>query len=268
MSGGSGGRDDDPTEEEEDEEDDDDDDDASASCSLVPSPTASASAGASSPRTMTTISRHYFGGDSSADDHVFFIDIIENMREDYGMFVWPCSKVLAEYIWQQRSRFSGVSVVELGAGTSLPGLVAAKVGANVILTDNSYQAEVLDNMKRICDFNKLNCEILGLTWGEWDEPMFNLHPQIVLGADVLYDSTDFDDLFATVAFLLENSPGSVFMTTYHNRSGHHLIEFLMVKWGLQCSKLLDGYSFMPPCKGCSLQGNIQLVEITLDKQFS
>ncbi|WOL17265.1 hypothetical protein Cni_G26054 [Canna indica] len=235
------------------EEEEEDDDDAADSPGPPSSP--------SPHRNMTTISRHYFGGDSSADDHAFF-----NIREDYGMFVWPCCIVLAEYIWQQRSRFSGVSVVELGAGTSLPGLVAAKVGANVTLTDNSKKTEVLQNIKRICDLNTLYCEIIGLTWGEWDEPIFDLCPQIVLGADVLYDSTDFDHLFATVAFLLESCPGSVFITTYQSRSGHHLIEFLMVKWGLKCSELLDGYSFMPPNKACRLQGNIQLVELVLDNQ--
>jgi methyltransferase-like protein 23 len=31
-------------------------------------------------------------------------------------------------------------------------------------------------------------QVLGLTWGEWDEPIFDLHPDIILGADVLYDS--------------------------------------------------------------------------------
>lgn len=35
------------------------------------------------------------------------------MKEDYGLFVWPCSIVLAEYVWQQRLRFSGASVVEV-----------------------------------------------------------------------------------------------------------------------------------------------------------
>ncbi|XP_042440681.1 methyltransferase-like protein 23 [Zingiber officinale] len=232
------------------------------------SETQSSSPSTSTHHSMTTISRQYFGGDSSADNHTFFIDIIEKIREDYGMFVWPCSIVLSEYVWQQRSRFSGVSVLELGAGTSLPGLVAAKVGAKVTLTDNSKHAEVLENMKRICDLNKLNCEIIGLTWGEWDESVFNLHPQIMLGADVLYDSSDFDDLFATVAFLLHSCPESVFITTYQDRSGHHLIEFLMVKWGLKCSKLLDGYSCIPPQKVCGMPGIIHLVEIVLNNQDS
>ncbi|KAL5200551.1 hypothetical protein ABZP36_021754 [Zizania latifolia] len=208
------------------------------------------------------------------------------------MFVWPCSVILAEYVWQQRSRFSGSRVVELGAGTSLPGLVAAKVGADVTLTDIAHNTEVLDNIRQVCGLNNVNCtvcfdlegkgctlrsifytftsteimQVLGLTWGEWDEPIFDLHPDVILGADVLYDSAKFDDLFATITFLLENSPGAVFITTYHNRSGHHLVEFLMVKWGLKCLKLLDGFSFLPSCKAASLQGNIQLVEIALDKE--
>ncbi|XP_058180665.1 uncharacterized protein LOC131299108 isoform X2 [Rhododendron vialii] len=195
---------------------------------------------------MTTTSRHCFGNSTEGSDS-FCITIIESMKEDYGLFVWPCSIVLAEYVWQQRLRFSGVSVVELGAGTSLPGLVAAKVGSDVTLTD---------------DVNKP--EVMGLTWGVWDADIFSIHPKIILGADVLYDTSAFDDLFATVAFLLQNSPGSVFITTYHNRSGHHLIEFLMAKWGLKCIKLLDGFSFMPSTKASGLSGNIQLAEIVLN----
>ncbi|XP_017980958.1 PREDICTED: methyltransferase-like protein 23 isoform X2 [Theobroma cacao] len=195
---------------------------------------------------MTTVSRHAFG---DSERTAFSISIIENMKEDYGLFVWPCSIILAEYVWQQRLRFSGNRVVELGAGTCLPGLVAAKVGSFVTLTD---------------DANRL--EVLGLTWGVWDASIFSLHPQIILGADVLYDARAFDDLFAAVAFLLQSNPGSVFITTYHNRSGHHLIEFLMVKWGLKCVKLLDGFSLLPSNKAARLNGNIQLAEIVLNHE--
>ncbi|XP_021714057.1 methyltransferase-like protein 23 [Chenopodium quinoa] len=214
---------------------------------------------------MTTSSLHSFG-ESEDDNHGFTIKIIENMREEYGMFVWPCSVVLAEYVWQQRSRFSGTSVTELGAGTSLPGLVAAKVGADVTLTDDSKRVEVLENIRSVCDLNKLSCKVKGLTWGIWEAQIFELHPQILLGADVLYDTSAFDDLFSTVAFLLQTTPGSVFITSYHNRSGHHLIEFLMVKWGLKCIKLLDAFSFMPSDKASGLSGNIQLAEIVYVSQ--
>ncbi|CAH8255927.1 unnamed protein product [Arabidopsis lyrata] len=215
--------------------------------------------------TTTTISQHDFYGDGDSETSIS-ISVIENLKEEYGLFVWPCSVILAEYVWQQRSRFRHSSVLELGAGTSLPGLVAAKVGANVTLTDDASKPEVLDNMRRVCELNKLNCNVMGLTWGVWDAPIFDLRPNIILGADVLYDSSAFDDLFATVSFLLQSSPDAVFITTYHNRSGHHLIEFLMVKWGLKCVKLLDGFSFLPSYKASLLSGNIQLVEIVLSSK--
>ncbi|XP_071696275.1 uncharacterized protein [Rutidosis leptorrhynchoides] len=213
-------------------------------------------------KSMTTVSHHYFG-DSNGSDDAISVTIMESMKEEYGLFVWPCSVILAEYVWQQRSRFAGISVLELGAGTSLPGLVAAKVGADVILTDDSNRLEVLDNMRRVCQLNNVKCEVIGLTWGVWDSSIFSLQPKVILGADVLYDSSAFDNLFATVKFLLENSPGSVFITTYHNRSGHRLIEFLMVKWKLKCIKLLDAFSFLPSWKASGLSGNIQLIEICL-----
>ncbi|KAL9461800.1 hypothetical protein AB3S75_004738 [Citrus x aurantiifolia] len=213
---------------------------------------------------MTTVSQHYFVDES--DKSSFSIAIIENMKEEYGLFVWPCSVILAEYVWQQRYRFSGANVVELGAGTSLPGLVAAKVGSNVTLTDDSNRIEVLKNMRRVCEINKLNCRVTGLTWGFWDASIFDLNPNIILGADVFYDASAFDDLFATITYLLQSSPGSVFITTYHNRSGHHLIEFLMVKWGLKCVKLVDGFSFLPHYKARELTGNIQLAEIVLNHE--
>ncbi|KAF3772253.1 Methyltransferase-like protein 23 [Nymphaea thermarum] len=246
---------------------------------------------------MRKLSEHKFGEDDQSDQ--FSITIIEVMQEDYGMFVWPCSIILAEYVWQQRARFSGATVVEvttlalLGAGTSLPGLAAAKLGSEVILTDNAEEEQVLENMQAICSLNGLSCKanfflnlghltnyshdyflrfcllkVVGLTWGEWDAQLFDLRPQIILGADVLYESNAFDDLFATVAFLLHKSPGSVFITTYDNRSGHHLIEYLMVKWGLKCVKILDAYSFMPASKSSSIHGNIELVEIKTEGTVS
>ncbi|KAG6418223.1 hypothetical protein SASPL_120424 [Salvia splendens] len=152
-------------------------------------------------RDMTTYSQHYFGSIKDG----FSISIIENMKEEYGLFVWPSSVILAEYVWQQKSRFSGVNVVELGAGTSLPGLIASKVGADVTLTDDLSKAEVLSNMRRVCNINDIKCKVMGVTWGVFESPIFTLHPKIILGADVLYDTSGFDDLFLTVTFCSRNA---------------------------------------------------------------
>lgn len=49
------------------------------------------------------------------------------LSEDFGLFIWPSGVVLAALIWARRREFRGVRVVEIGAGTALPGLLAAKV---------------------------------------------------------------------------------------------------------------------------------------------
>ncbi|KAL7235946.1 hypothetical protein ACSBR1_019262 [Camellia fascicularis] len=105
---------------------------------------------------------------------------------------------------------------------------------------------------RIAKYMPDSAEGNGTDMGHVDATIFSIHQKVILGADVLYDTSGFDDLFATVTFLLQNSPGSVFITTYHNRSEHHLIEFLMAKWGLKCTKLLDGFLFMPSYKASGL----------------
>jgi hypothetical protein len=60
--------------------------------------------------TTTTISQHNFYG---AGDSETCISIIENLKEEYGLFVWPCSVILAEYVWQHRSRFRDSSILEV-----------------------------------------------------------------------------------------------------------------------------------------------------------
>lgn len=45
-------------------------------------------------------------------------------------------------------------------------------------------------------------QILGLTWGVWDEPIFNLCPRIILGADVLYDTGGRIFYYAVIYFYL------------------------------------------------------------------
>lgn len=208
---------------------------------------------------MIRVSEHRFWGASRVTDTS--IHISEVIEENYGLYVWPCSIVLAEYVWQQKERFAGAEVLELGAGTSLPGIVAAKLGARVILTDLANNSKVFENMARNCEQNGVDCKILALTWGEWESSMQDLSPDIVLGADVLYNSSDFDDLFASVAFLLQRKPGAVFITAYEPRSGHRSIEFLMVKWKLQCVKLLDAHEILPPEKLLSISSSIEIVEI-------
>ena len=45
----------------------------------------------------------------------------------YGLYIWPCAPVLAWYFWLNQNQFKSKRILELGAGTSLPGILLAKV---------------------------------------------------------------------------------------------------------------------------------------------
>jgi len=63
------------------------------------------------------------------------ISIRDILRPEYGLLTWPCSIVLADFLWEIRTELRGRVVLELGCGTALPGILAAKLGAQVTLTD-------------------------------------------------------------------------------------------------------------------------------------
>lgn len=72
---------------------------------------------------------------------------------------------------------------------SLPGVVAAKCGARVILSDSSNKPLCLENCRRSCEANGLrDVLVLGLSWGEIS-PDLVLLPEldVILGSDVFYD---------------------------------------------------------------------------------
>ncbi|XP_034567228.1 methyltransferase-like protein 23 isoform X2 [Notolabrus celidotus] len=147
------------------------------------------------------------------------VTIPEVLDPQYGMYVWPCAVVLAQYLWTKRDELRGRTVLELGAGVGLPGVVAAKCGAKVILSDNAQTPLCLENCRRSCEANSLHdVQVLGLTWGEVS-PDLVLLPQldVILGSDVFYDPQDFEDVLVTVAFLLRRNPKAQFWTTYQER---------------------------------------------------
>ncbi|XP_070836436.1 histone-arginine methyltransferase METTL23 isoform X1 [Chaetodon trifascialis] len=164
------------------------------------------------------------------------VSIPEVLDPQYGMYVWPCAVVLAQYLWTRRQELRHKTVLELGAGVSLPGVVAARCGAQVILSDSAKTPLCLENCRRSCEANGLRDVVtLGLTWGEVS-PDLALLPEldVILGSDVFYEPQDFEDVLVTVAFLLRKNPRAQFWTTYQERSADWSIEALLHRWELSC----------------------------------
>ncbi|XP_028149578.1 histone-arginine methyltransferase METTL23 [Diabrotica virgifera virgifera] len=167
------------------------------------------------------------------------IIIPELLQASYSFYTWPSAPVLAWFIWENREEFCGKKVVELGAGTALPGIVAAKCGADVILTESATLPKSLSHTRRSCQVNNLvvnqHIKVIGLTWGLFLGNLDLLGPlDYIIGSDCFFEPATFEDILVTVAYLLDININAKFFCTYQERSSDWSIEHLLSKWDLEC----------------------------------
>ncbi|XP_047614310.1 histone-arginine methyltransferase METTL23 isoform X2 [Phacochoerus africanus] len=124
----------------------------------------------------------------------------------------------------------------IGAGVSLPGIVAAKCGAEVILSDSAELPHCLEICQRSCQMNNLpQVQVIGLTWGHVSQALLALPPQdIILASDVFFEPEDFEDILTTVYFLMQKNPKVQLWSTYQVRSADWSLEALLYKWDMKC----------------------------------
>ena len=100
-------------------------------------------------------------------------------RLPYGIALWPAAIALAHEIAARSVQ--GVRVLELGAGTGLPGIVAATLGARVVQTDRNAAALVV--CRRNAEHNGVVLEQRAADWTAWREADTY---DFIIGADILY----------------------------------------------------------------------------------
>uniref|UniRef100_A0A1I7W3J0 Methyltransferase-like protein 23 n=1 Tax=Loa loa TaxID=7209 RepID=A0A1I7W3J0_LOALO len=145
---------------------------------------------------------------------------------EYWRHVWQSSEVLGDYISAHHYLFEGCIVLELGAGcTGIPGLVAAKCGAKlVIFTDHPESEEAFKILKKNCTGNGLNEHSFLIKDLDWngstnlnqildDVPILHY----ILAADVFYDITVFGAFMHTVTSLLQQYPKAACIFAYEER---------------------------------------------------
>ncbi|XP_021483419.1 histone-arginine methyltransferase METTL23 [Meriones unguiculatus] len=171
-----------------------------------------------------------------ADRDVLEVRVPQVLHVQYGMYVWPCAVVLAQYLWFHRRSLPGKAVLEIGAGVSLPGILAAKCGAEVILSDSPEFPHCLDMCWQSCQMNNLpQVQVVGLTWGHISKDLLSLPPQdIILASDVFFEPEDFENILATVYFLMQKNPKVQFWSSYQVRSADWSLEGLLYKWDMKC----------------------------------
>ena len=106
----------------------------------------------------------------------------ESPRPPYGLSLWPAAIAIAHEIISRADAFRGRRVLELGAGTGLPGIVAASLGATVVQTDRH------ELPMTICRHNAERNGVSGIEhriadWTLWDD---SAQYDWIVGSDVIY----------------------------------------------------------------------------------
>jgi predicted nicotinamide N-methyase len=106
-------------------------------------------------------------------------------RLPYGVMLWPASIALAHELLARADELAGKRVLELGAGTGVPGLVAASLGARVLQTDRSDVALHISAMNAERNHvTRVERKLVDWESFESDSPY-----DLILGSDVLYATT-------------------------------------------------------------------------------
>ncbi len=106
-------------------------------------------------------------------------------RLPYGVALWPAAIALAHDVASRPEAFRDRKVLELGAGTGLPGIVAASLGGRVVQTDRQELALAI--CRRNGERNGVEAVEYRLAdWTEWDDAG---RYDWILGSDILYGET-------------------------------------------------------------------------------
>jgi methyltransferase-like protein 23 len=114
------------------------------------------------------------------DEQRFLHD--ERSRVPYGVVLWPAAIALAHELAARAGELHGRTALELGAGTGLPGIVAASLGARVVQTERHELA------MSVCQRNAQGNDVSGIDYRlvDWAEWTHGDRYDLIIGSDILY----------------------------------------------------------------------------------
>ncbi|KAH9610878.1 hypothetical protein KSS87_016967, partial [Heliosperma pusillum] len=183
-----------------------------------------------------------------------------------GQLVWPGAVLLNDYLSKNLDELRGLSVLELGSGVGVTGLLCSRFCSGVVMTD--HNDEILKkNIEHHVSTEKTTCDLIAqkLEWGCSDQinALVQRYPQgfdLILGADIYI--LNFEYLTCDLLLTNETTVYALIVVT----------SILLLIEGLD--NLMDemicneanrhGLSMEKVAETCSVVGNLQTVfEIAL-----
>ncbi|XGW16954.1 hypothetical protein V3C99_001969 [Haemonchus contortus] len=125
-----------------------------------------------------------------------------------GLSLWQASCDLANFLCQFENLLC-TKVLELGAGCGLTGIAIARTFHNCNVTLSDYDSKVLKqlefNVQENLDETCSSIEVLNIDWTSFDITQLNSEPDVVIAADVVYDSLILPALCGVLKSCLQTS---------------------------------------------------------------
>ncbi|KAK3265830.1 hypothetical protein CYMTET_25518 [Cymbomonas tetramitiformis] len=112
-------------------------------------------------------------------------DVLDKVADATACYVWDAAPRMARWLCSNPQMVAGKSIVELGAGVGLPGIVSAQIGAkSVTLTDKPNELRLLRENSSAAG---VDCMVKPCTWADKDDMAALGTFDVVLCSDLLYD---------------------------------------------------------------------------------
>ncbi|XP_038992867.1 protein N-lysine methyltransferase METTL21A-like [Hibiscus syriacus] len=150
--------------------------------------------------------------------HVLLLYCLQSASTDFdltGQLVWPGAMLLNDFLSKNDELLQGCSMIELGSGVGITGMLCSRFCRQILLTD--HNDEVLKILRRNIQLNAsaenpgfcAALEAEKLEWGNSDQITRILHRypggfDLILGADICFQQSSVPLLFDTVEQLLKN----------------------------------------------------------------
>ncbi|KAI9058036.1 hypothetical protein FKP32DRAFT_1582461 [Trametes sanguinea] len=181
--------------------------------------------------TVATYTRERRATTSSPDDWSTIDIRLVGSHPLWGHHLWNASRAFASYLDDHPELYQGGSVLELGAGGALPGIVAAKNGARTVVLTDYPDAALIDNISHnvganIPEGDRGGVHVEGYIWGHPVEPLLRLLPDdveekafdLIILSDLIFNHSQHDAILKSCDLALSKRSSKNGADTSGNKS--------------------------------------------------